>query len=282
MRIVGITILNGFITVLLCSLCHCEWNITTTGHNVVLYAWEVDSMLAFKLYVGESDKPPRDAYISDSLREAFNIHMLGSLKGRAQSTLDEYDGALTHWEEYTDNPPICEATDGVLEAFRNDAYDDDFSPATVNKWMRHLQAIFNRLGPKCSRNKKGKNILADVPFFEMLPEVDPDPVHIKDAELNAFYQNCNVAEWPFYSKTGCSAMDVWRCVEVLLVTYGPRRTDLFRLKWSHINFENNTIGWRAQKTAKWHYFPMTPIVRAHLWEIRGDREFVIPTTKSNH
>lgn len=284
MRFVGITILLGLKVVLLWSNCHCEWKVTLQGHNVALLAKESDSMTALRLFAPEvSPSPPRDAYASDNLRQAYELHFTGSLVGKAPATKNEYEKALDHWERFTDNPRICDVNDEVFEAFRKAAFDEDeYSAATINKWGRHLQAIFNRLGPKCSRNKKGKSILREVPFYEPLPEVDPDPVRILDSALNAFYHACKVAEWPSFSRTGVPSSLLWRTAEVLAVTYGPRRSDLFGLKWTQMDFENNQIGFRAKKTGKWHHFPMTPIVRAHLLEIKTDREYVLPITTSHH
>lgn len=241
-------------------------------------------MLALRLYAPEvSAKPPSEIYLQATLREAFYLHVEPALVGKSPATLNEYLKALDHWEAFTTNPPIGEIDDLVCERFRKDAFDDDeFSPATVNKWMRHLTAILNRLGPKSPRNKKGKSILTEIPFFESLPEQEPDPVCLTVQEINAFYNHCRVADWPNPRRSGCQASDFWRAAVVMLITYGPRRSDLFRIKWKQVDFDRETIGFRAKKTGKWHQFPMTPVVKAHLQEIHSDREFVLPVTSSNH
>jgi len=243
-------------------------------------------MLSLRLYAPEVvQKPPRDSYLADTLRQAFEIHFAPSLVGKTPATKYEYLRALEKWEELTVNPQIGEIDDLICECFRRAAMEDsieDYSAATVNKWQRHLAAIINRLGPKGPRNRRGKSIIVDVPYFEPLPETEPDPVNIPTSELDKMYLACRTAEWPISSKSGCFAPDLWRAVLVLAITYGPRRSDLFNLKWKQINFDANTISWRAKKTGKYHLFPLTPIVRAHLEEIHSDREFVLSISSSNH
>lgn len=230
---------------------------------------------ALKLFI-PAVSSPLDLAPQLRLRDAFERFVVGSLIGIAKSTLGEYRRAVQHWEAYSANPPLPEITDDVCEEFFWRVRDSGLvRPATYNKWARHLRGILMRLGPRDSRNRRGKGLLPYVPLLPVWPEEFGDPRVIPLEDLSRIYEACQCARWP----RGAEGMAAtrWRAWLVLLYNCGPRRDDALGLTWANVESSPRgpVLKWRAKKTGKKQTVPLNTIVLRHLEKLPRGTETLI-------
>lgn len=199
---------------------------------------------------------------SMNLRQAWDIVAKPTFLNAKKSTLTEYVAAINRWEEYTDNPAILEIDDAACDSFTQSVLDSDaVENTTYNKWARHLRGIFNRLGPRDSRNKLGKGIMPMIPIIQFLNEELSEPRIIPLDHISRMYDACRVAKWP--NRGGIPPMVRWQTLLVLLYNLGQRRDDALLLSDQSF-FEGKCLRWIAKKTRKKQCVPMHPVVQAHL------------------
>ncbi len=236
-----------------------------------------------RLYLEENPVDPREEALKLTLRQAFLTLVQPKIETRIKpSTLVCYGDALSGWERFTANPPLANISDQETESFRfavEDAVEQkEISPATYNKWMRHLRAVFNRLAPRDTHNKRGLGIMPFSPLLEPLPEILGEPRVAPRSSLSRIYDHCHVAKWPCVQDPA----EEWRTLLVAFYNLGPRRCDLMNLRWSSINFRHDSVKLRAQKTGKPLVMPMHPVLSAHFRKLHESRidERVFHFTKS--
>lgn len=225
-----------------------------------------------RLYYEEKPIDPREEALKLTLREAFVTLIRPKIPKRIkESTITCYNDAFSGWERYTSNPPLANITDEETEDFRlqveNAIEKNQMSPATYNKWMRHLRAVFNRLAPRDTRNKRGMGILTYSPLLEPLQEELSDPRVAPRSSLSRIYDQCYLATWPLVERPD----EEWRTLLVSFFNFGPRRCDLMGLRWPSISFRHDCIKLRAQKTGKPLIIPMHPVVSAHFKKLHRYR-----------
>ena len=194
-------------------------------------------------------------------------------------TVVAYQNALDHWREFSGDPPLSEISNSLLAQFMATLAGSGRSPATVNKFRRHILAIINRCGPAMKGNPAGLGLIERPLFVAPLPESPPEPRRIDDAIVGSIYRSASVATWPFYvtESNGPTAGDWWRCLLVFLWNTGMRRTDAFLLNWSSIDLQAGRVTWTAKKTGKRQTVPLVPTVVDHLVGIRTRAPRVFPT-----
>lgn len=197
------------------------------------------------------------------LRQAYELVAKPSLSiNSAKSTMQEYKACIKRWEEYSDNPPLLQIDDAACDAFTQAVIDADLvENTTYNKWARHLKAIFNRLGPRDSRNKLGKGIIPSVPILQILNEELTEPKVIPLEHISKMYDACHVAKWP--NRPGVLPALRWRTLLTILYNCGPRRDDALLLMPSSLQ-PNGSLRWIAKKTRKKQSVPLNPVVHAHI------------------
>lgn len=221
---------------------------------------------------GEGDDPG-----SYSLRKCYEEFCRPELEaqGRARGTFDAYETALKKWEEFSSNPPVEAITEMGVAAWRDRMTEarQNFSPATLRKYWRHLTAIFGEL--------VRRGLIVRAPTCR-LPRPRPKlPRLASHVELNALYDSCRVASWPLERDIGLAASALWRTFIVLAYNYGPRTRDLWRLPTSAIDWERATIRFQAAKTSKLQGLPFNATVEAHLHKIRRPGSHLFHPTGGN-
>lgn len=223
-----------------------------------------------------------------TLRQGFEQFVLPQLKDdeHPQSTIKEYYNSIEHWERLMPTEPtFAEMDDDLMTMFRRAAKAcEGYSPATCNKWFRHVRVILNRMGPRLSNSKKSrrnKRYFSEVPLLEDLTEEDPDPVEMPEKHINAAYTACDVATWPPKSRTGCEPSTWWRTSLVYLVNYGARRTDWLWLERSGMDFDKMTFRFRARKTKKVHHMAFNDAFLSHLELMETVSPYVFTPSKGN-
>lgn len=218
-------------------------------------------------------------YLDLTLRQAFNAIAKPTMLNAKRSTLEVYENVLNRWEEYTNDPKIIEICDMICDSFTQSVMDrGSVKPTTYNKWARHLRGIFNRLGPRDSRNKLGKGVLPQIPIIQTLNEELEEPTVIPLDHISAMYDACDVAKYP--NRRGVAPPVRWRALLTLLYFSGPRRFDAVSLGPDAIQ-PNDQLRWIAQKTRKKQCVPLHPIVKAHLALLPDDDPLLLGFTPGN-
>lgn len=203
-----------------------------------------------------------------TLREGFDLVARPTFLNATKGTLQEYNTALNRWEEFTDNPPITQIDDATCDGFTQAVLDSEVvANTTYNKWARHIRGIFNRLGPRDSRNKLGKGIMPMIPIIQFLNEELTEPRVIPLEHISKMYEACDVATWP--KRSGASPPLRWRCLLVMFYCVGPRRDDALLMTEEALH-AGGALRWIAKKTRKKQCVPLHPVVHAHLARLPRD------------
>lgn len=218
------------------------------------------------------------------LRACFVEYILPDLEDAPEGTISLYRTALNHWEARTSNPPVGEITNDVLRKFKQSFLKEKYSPETIKKTWRHIRPILRRVGPPVQGNPLGESIIERIPY--MAPpknNVRKFPRIVTHEEVNAIYQACEVAKWPYASP--CPAPLLWQLALVVFYNCGPRTQDFFKLTRQNIDLEMRRVSFVAQKTSKLQGVPFQEIVGLHFEAVyqylnQDESTIVFPVTKS--
>lgn len=220
------------------------------------------------------------------VRDCFTNYLLPDLQedNAPWGTISAYLSAIKHWETRTLNPPVGDITNDTLKDFKKSFTKQGYSPETIKKQWRHLRAILRRVGPQFDKNPLGEGIIERVPY--MAPPKNPQrqkiPRIVRHDEIDAIYQACDVATWPYASP--CPPPLLWRLALVVFYNCGPRTQDFFKSTRGNIDLETRRISFVAQKTSKLQGVPFQELVGLHFEAVYhylpGGRSTVIfPVTK---
>ncbi len=232
-----------------------------------------------------------------SLRAAYAKFLLPHLRNKSAAHRTKFRTALDHWERLIGPDMTIGQMDGndlalldfqsrLLEAKEPGKKGKKIGPGTVNSYVdTYIGAILRTCGRRDSRNKRGRNLIRDVPFVDALEFVPPRPVNATLAQLDRLYAAAAVAQWP--DSRVLPPPLWWRVLFVLSFSYGPRTEDLAPIKrkgdgltWQTVHtaprcpFEEleleHSLGWivftpgktRAKKGEL--ILPQTAVVKRHL------------------
>lgn len=214
------------------------------------------------------------------LRDCYEKYVLPDMKDSPEGTLSVYRTALNHWEARTSNPNVGEITNESLRDFKETFELEKYSPESIKKYWRHIRRILRRVGPPIQGNPLGESIIDRVPYmappkkrFRKFPRL------VTDEEINAVYQACDVAKWPYTSD--CPPL-LWRLALVVFFNCGPRTQDFFQLLWENVDLKMRRVSFVAQKTSKLQGVPFQEIVGLHfesVFQNQKKNERVFRSTK---
>lgn len=218
------------------------------------------------------------------LRDCFEQYVLPDMNEAPKGTLSVYISALNHWESRTENPVVGEISNEILRDFKQSFLKEKYSPETVKKYWRHIRRILRRVGPQIQGNPLGESIIDRIPY--MAPpknNVRKFPRIVTHEEINAIYQACEVATWPYASP--CPAPLLWQLALVVFYNCGPRTQDFFHLQRKNIDLKTKRVSFVAQKTSKLQGVPFQEIVGLHFEAVfqflnQDESTIVFPVTKS--
>tara|TARA_R110002167_G_scaffold61913_4_gene174944 strand:- start:41364 stop:42350 length:987 start_codon:yes stop_codon:yes gene_type:complete len=217
-------------------------------------------------------------------RACFTQYYLPDMDESADGTLSVYLTALNHWETRTANPPVGEITNETLREFKQSFLKQGYSPETVKKYWRHIRAILRRVGPVLDKNPLGEGIIERIPYMSPPKSTERRkiPRIVTHEEINAIYQACEVATWPYASS--CPPPLLWRLALVVFYNCAPRTQDFFKLTRKSINLETRRISFTAQKTSKLQGIPFQEIVSLHFESVyqflsANESTVIFPITK---
>ena len=136
--------------------------------------------------------------------------------------------------------------------------EDGITEATANRYLATLKVLFGAA--------KLWDYLEESPTdgIKMLKEQSKIPHALTEAELERLIENCS---------------GLVRDVVIVAVDTGLRRSELQRLRWDDVDFENRMLTVKQSKNRKYRVIPMTERVVQLLSQRRregGDEEHVLP------
>jgi integrase len=190
------------------------------------------------------------------------------LSTKGQRNREETISALDHFQEKVKPVRVAAVDTALVDRFirlrRKDhgvKKDTVISPATINKELRHLRAVFR----KALRWK----MLPEMPEIDFLKEAKKLAIYVPPEHFAQLYQACENARLP--QDLPYPAADWWRGLLVTAYMTGWRITALLSFRRADANLEDGTAfsqaddnkGKRDQKIA------LHPLVIEHLQRVPG-------------
>lgn len=192
------------------------------------------------------------------------------------ATFRAYDATIEHWRKITRNPdmpfgPI------VLATFKVEL-QKSLKPATVNKHLRHINAILAKVGSAGPGNRDALGLVANIPWTKPLREDKPKPRLISDDILSRIYNAAVFMQRPRLK--WCNPGNWWKALICTAVTTGFRRGVLLSLLWDDLDLVNRTIHISASidKCHTDREKPLNQNAIRHPLQIRGRSKKLFPFT----
>lgn len=160
---------------------------------------------------------------------------------------------VSRWARWTGDPPLSAITVEVFDRFRRDCLAAGLSPWTVESTIWEVVHLAKLIGYTIDTGQR-------------LRRPPPQPRVPSLGVIGRLYLAAESATWPRRSWASPGAW--WRCLLVVALWTGWRRSDLARLTWADV--EDDRLVIRAQKTGIVHQIPMSRTVRRHLDITRRD------------
>lgn len=194
------------------------------------------------------------------------------------------------WEAYKANKPNFKGIVTDENRFKN--YLQDFSGRTPEEITTHnidaLRLKLIRAGKKAGTVKNVLELLRRIINFGvkkgLCPWQDPSRLHFEMPKLNNTKTEMLTKEERARFIEAAKAASNRKAGQLMLMAYytGMRRSELFRLKWAHIDFEQgfiNIVGERQEgaKSSRDERIPLAQPVRDLLREVgENDSPYVFP------
>ena len=142
--------------------------------------------------------------------------------------------------------------------------------ATVNKHLRHVEAILAKAGPAGPRNRDALEVLPGTPWVRPIKCQKRRPRTIDNESLDLLYRTAEIAGKPLLD--GVQPAHWWQALFVCAYNLGFRRQALFALRWRDADLRKRTIRLPPEfdKADCERCKPLQADVVAHLERIRGD------------
>jgi integrase len=198
-------------------------------------------------------------------RKDYEARLADGVGGRRRRETLE---ALAHFERLAAPKRMAGVTSlavaGYVAARRKEAGprpDTTVSPATVNKELRHLRAVF--------RKAARWGYLAAAPEFEFLREAKKIPVYMPPEDFALAYAACDSAKLP--DAQGYTAGDWWRALLVTAYMTGWRIGALLALRREDVDLDKGTALSRAEdnKGKRDQLIVLHPLAVEHLRALPG-------------
>ncbi|MBU4271149.1 MAG: site-specific integrase [Planctomycetes bacterium] len=190
-------------------------------------------------------------------------------------TFKAYAETLNHWRRFTIDPPIENIRTLTLAVFKA-SLREIVAASTVNKHLRHINAMLAKAGPPGPRNRDALAIVERTPWAKPFRVDRKRPRLISEGIVSAVYLAAGVARFPVLD--WCSACSWWRALICTAVTSGFRRGAFLALLWLDIDVVEKLISLPSSidKCHADREKPLNSVTIRHLLEIRGDDERVFP------
>lgn len=223
-------------------------------------------------------------YRSSTLREFFSDwYIPNRLFDSPPTTIESYEQSLSIWSQLFGTLTIGEVREWHLRTFataianRPGRKGGKASANTVRRHLRHVQAVLDAIGPTKRRNAPCAELVDSVPWVRPPREMFRDPLPAIAGDVWATYDAADAATLP--KLEGIAAGDWWRAVLSLCLSTALRRSQLFRLEASSVDFSESRLHVPAEvsrKSRRDSWLPIAPIAVRDLLVIRGERDLLFP------
>ncbi len=182
-----------------------------------------------KVNIGKANKPRKITLLF------FTKEHKHLMKGQvAHSTVKDQIRALNFFKDHIGDEILLEQiTPRHAESFISSRLREKLSPATVNKDIRTLKAIFNvAINPRCYL-PEGSNPFEKIKQRKL---AEKDPRYIAPEEFAEIFKAAGNLWWQTFLSVG--------------YTTAGRRDELLNLTWSDIDFENQNISFSPKDASK--------------------------------
>jgi integrase len=206
-------------------------------------------------------------------RQEYDAKILSGLSPR---TKEEVIAALAHFERIVAPKRLSVLVTSHIDQFISQRRKDRgkkkgslTSPATINKDLRHLRAVFTVA--------KEWNYLKDVPKFRMEKTPKKLATYTSPEHFAAIYQACGQVRRPA-DIPGIAPADWWRALLVTAYMTGWRIGDLMGFRRADLDIDAGTAvtRWEDNKGKRDEAVRLHPIVIEHLKKIACFDPYVFP------
>ena len=204
----------------------------------------------------------RNVALTDAY-EFFVNHL--DRKGRADSTIKTYKGIVRRLTKHVGDVPLVDVPAEEVESFCRDV---NLAQATRHKRYRHIRAFFNF----CKR----EDLLQSAPTdeFEVSEPTKKMPKSVSEEQLGRL---CNAIKADYHAKMSSrggmnhSGELLWRIPIFKFAFYtGLRRSELSRLRWNHLDLEDDLIYIYEQKNQREQAIPLLDPAKKVVEELKED------------
>lgn len=220
-----------------------------------------------------------------TLREFYTRHFCRSFLIDARpKTFEAYEDTLRKWDTLNGCITLRQIDSLTLANFKAHLAGHtctrtkrSLSPATINKHLRHVQALLNKAGPPGPQNRDALGLVNQVAWTKPLRTTRRQPRIIPPEHLQALYTAAGRATHPVVDDV--DAGDWWRALLVVAYNLGSRRTAILRLRQTSIDWHAHEITLEAadDKCGVERRKPLNTTVLRHLLKLRSpDRVELFP------
>jgi len=216
-------------------------------------------------------------------RKQFSPLFLDDARPR---TFAAYEETLRHWRRITGDPELGFGS-AVLAAFKVELHET-LSAATVNKHLRHVNAILGKCGPAGPGNRDALGMVASTPWTRPLREDRPRPRAVGDDIVSRIYAAAAFGRWPHSPSSSLKGSAIgagknsafcatwWRALICVAITTGFRHEALLALRWADLDLAGRTVRVPAciDKCHEERVKPLHVAAVRHVLAIRGASELV--------
>lgn len=183
--------------------------------------------------------------------------------------------AMDHFEEIAKPKLVKRITTSTIDDYvsvrslqRGKQPGSKLSPATVNRELRHLRAVFNKAADW--------GYMAQAPQFDFRKQPRKLPTFISPDDFVRIYDQCTSATLP--SGLPFPAADWWRALLIFAFMTGWRIKEILSLRRDDLDLDGGfaVTGHVDNKGGRDERVTLPPIVVSHLREIRSLDPFVFP------
>ncbi|MCX7428820.1 MAG: site-specific integrase [Planctomycetia bacterium] len=190
---------------------------------------------------------------------------------------------LRRWRLLTGDPPLAAINTEMLVKFRECLMRsrgqkpyERMSPVTVGNFLRYVQMILDKAGPKGARNRDAAGILGEVPWTRPpRPDIDP-PRIVSDQRLSDVYLAAVCMTAP--NLPGIKPPLWWQTLLVVTHATALRRRSLFAARMGNIDWNARTllVPGGAIKSRRGMVVYLNDAAMVHLRKMRTNREKLFP------
>jgi hypothetical protein len=232
-----------------------------------------------------------------TMSRAHELFRQPQLLNRSKSYRQDCLRALAKWEEFerrihelgqriTYPLPIKDVTSSYMRAFQEWLLaTTTLGPSMINRMVREILTTIALAGDDGHEVRTVR--------CKRLPEPTGAKIYFDDLQMSQLWAACGEMQWPVklvdkprvgssFCGTGLEPATWWRCVLILLRTYGMRVQDLLAYEpdktpvtWREISFQSKTPNPHGREEWPLGWFTY----RSGKMESRGGRQYYLPMTR---